>query len=269
MSEMMLLDSTQRIALAIEYDGSRFHGWQRQLNAASVQQSVEDALSKIEGQSVSVFAAGRTDAGVHARAMLAHADVSLNRWTRSRRAYTQGLNQLLPPGVVITGVQSVNHDFHARFDCIARCYRYQIWSRNTPTVLASWRHWWIPRKLDDIAMQDAAELLLGVHDFSTFRSSGCQAKSTIKTMAKASVIRQGYEILLDFEADAFLYHMVRSMVGCLVQVGYGRWSINQFKDALESKDRAYAATMAPPQGLYFMNARYAALSSQQLIGSCD
>lgn len=257
----------QRIAMVVEYDGQSFHGWQRQSHVPSVQQSVEEALAKIERCDVRIHAAGRTDAGVHASAMLTHADVSAERWNRSYRAYVQGVNQLLPGSIKILAAKAVKSDFHARFDCTGRRYRYKIWRRSTPSVLMPWRHWWVPRKLDVGAMSEAAEMLLGEHDFSAFRSTGCQAKSPVKIMRESCVLADGDEICFDFSADAFLYHMIRNLVGSLVFVGYGKWTPEHFRAVLNSADNTMAASMAPAQGLYFMNAEYENFSSAELVKS--
>jgi tRNA pseudouridine38-40 synthase len=246
----------QRIVLALEYDGVRFHGWQRQDNADTVQQELESALTRIEGQAVEAVAAGRTDSGVHAEAMLVHADVSLTRWQRSPRAYVHGVNQLLPEGVVVTGVKAVAPDFHARFDCLERRYRYQIWNRSTPSAIQRWRHWWMPRPLDIEAMRRAATLIIGQKDFSAFRAAGCQAASAVRHVRSIEIERCGCEVHITAEADAFLYHMVRNIVGNLVQVGTGKWEPEHIAFLLECKDRTKAAATAPAHGLYFIDALY-------------
>jgi len=258
--------ATQRIAMVIEFDGRSFHGWQRQTNAITVQEVVEAALSKIEGCCCSIMASGRTDAGVHAEAMLVHADVSKSRWQRSARAYTQGLNQLLPEGVVVLGTCAVAGDFHARFSCLERRYRYQIWNRSTPSVLAAWRHWWMPRKLDILAMQQAANYMIGKHDFGAFQAMGCQAHSAVREIRYLTVQQQGWEVSIDVHADGFLYHMVRNIVGNLVQVGTGKWHADYIPELIEHRNRAIAAATAPAQGLYFSDALYPLFSARDLIG---
>jgi len=257
---------TQRIAIVIEFDGRSFHGWQRQDNAITVQEVVERALSKIEGCRRSIMASGRTDAGVHAEAMLVHADVSKARWQRSARAYTQGINQLLPDSVVVMGVCAVENDFHARFSCLERRYRYQIWNRSTPSVLAAWRHWWMPRQLDISAMQQAASYMIGKHDFGTFQATGCQAHSAVREIRYLRVQQQGWEVSIDVHADGFLYHMVRNIVGNLVQVGTGKWQADYIPELMQHRNRAIAAATAPAQGLYFSDALYPLFSARDLIG---
>jgi len=266
MAEANLDKQTQRIVMVIEFDGKRFHGWQRQDNAIGVQEALETALEKMEGKHVKTVAAGRTDAGVHGEAMLVHADVCGKRWLRSARAYTQGMNQHLPDTVVVMGVRAVADDFHARFSCLERRYCYRIWNRTTPSALAPWRHWWMPRVLDIEAMQAAAELLLGEHDFAVFQAAGCQAYSSVRNMRHISVVKNDWEVLIQVQADAFLYHMVRNIVGSLVQVGIGRWPASYMTELLTSKDRLQAAATAPAQGLYFSDAVYEDFTARSLIG---
>lgn len=257
----------QRIALALEYDGVCFHGWQRQNNAVTVQEVLEDALKKIESRAVDVVAAGRTDTGVHAESMLVHADVSLARWQRSTRAYMHGVNQLLPEGVVVTGVRAVEPSFHARFDCLERRYRYQIWNRSSPLAIQRWRHWWMPRSLDIGAMQEAASLIVGEKDFSAFRAAGCQAASAVRHVRHIGIERHGYEVHITAQADAFLYHMVRNIVGNLVQVGTGKWKPAHIRHLLEEGDRTQAAATAPAHGLYFVDAIYPGFKATDISGA--
>ncbi|MES0370796.1 MAG: tRNA pseudouridine(38-40) synthase TruA [Mariprofundaceae bacterium] len=259
----------QRIAMAVEFDGKAFHGWQRQKNAISVQEVLECALERIEGHPVASVAAGRTDAGVHAKALLVHADVSSERWQRSIRAYTQGINQLLPDGVCVVGVRAVKDGFHARFDCSERRYRYQIWNRSTPSAIHQWRHWWMPRKLDLDSMNRASQCLLGQHDFSSFRAAGCQASTAIREVRHLAVSQQEWEISIDIHADAFLYHMVRNIVGSIVRVGTGAWQAENMLEVLHAKDRNLAAATAPAHGLYFTDAIYQDFSATELIGKED
>lgn len=257
----------QRIAMAVEFDGKAFHGWQRQDNALAVQQVLEEALQVIEGLPVATVAAGRTDTGVHAEAMLVHADVSEKRWNRSHLAYLHGCNANLPDSVRIVGVRAVCEDFHARFDCRERSYRYQIWNRNTPSAIQRWRHWWMPRPLDVSLMQQAAELCLGRQDFSAIRAAGCQAAHAIRTINRLEVYRDGDQVCIEVAADAFLYHMVRNLVGNLVAVGQGRFTPEQFKALLAGKDRSVGAATAPAHGLYFVDARYDEFLASDLTGS--
>lgn len=256
----------QRIALAVEFDGRAFHGWQRQANAVSVQASLEGALMQIEGRPVETVAAGRTDAGVHGEALLVHGDVSPARWERSPRAYTQGVNRLLPDCLRVTGVRAVEPDFHARFDCRERRYRYEIWNRSTPSAIHNWRHWWMPRALNLQAMQEAAELFIGAHDFTSFRASGCQAASAVRHLRHVAVAQEGWRVMVHVHGDAFLYHMVRNIAGTLVRIGSGDWSPEKVAELLRLRDRTQAAATAPAHGLYFSDAVYDAFTARELIG---
>ncbi|MDQ6968090.1 MAG: tRNA pseudouridine(38-40) synthase TruA [Mariprofundaceae bacterium] len=256
----------QRIAMVVEFDGRSFHGWQRQDNAITVQEVLERALSKMEGRPCLTVASGRTDAGVHAEAMLVHADVSKSRWQRSARAYTQGVNQFLSTGVVVIGVCAVKDDFHARFSCTERRYRYQIWNRSTPSALAEWRHWWMPRALDVKAMQQAADYMVGKHDFGTFQATRCQSHSAVREVRYLAVRQQGWEVTIDIHADGFLYHMVRNIVGNLVQVGIGKWQADYIPELMQQRNRVIGAATAPAQGLYFSDALYPLFSARELIG---
>ncbi|MBL4775667.1 MAG: tRNA pseudouridine(38-40) synthase TruA [Mariprofundus sp.] len=264
---MSHLDSLQRIAMVLEFDGKPFHGWQQQNNASSVQATLQDALQKIEGRSVACTAAGRTDAGVHAEAMLVHADISAARWQRSHLAYVHGCNSFLPDQIRVIGVRAVAEDFHARFDCHGRVYRYQIWNRNTASALQRWQHWWMPRALQLEAMQAAAKHCLGKQDFSALRAAGCQASSPMRSVRTLSIEQSGHCITIAVEADAFLYHMVRNLVGNLVDVGRGKSNPQQFSRLLAGKDRSLGAATAPAHGLYFIDAMYEDFSSRALIGS--
>ncbi len=257
----------QRIAMVVEFDGRPFHGWQQQNNASSVQATLQDALQRIEGRCVSATAAGRTDAGVHAAAMLVHADVSASRWQRSHLAYVHGCNSFLPDQIRVVGVRAVAADFHARFDCRARAYRYQIWNRNTASALQRWQHWWMPRALDIVSMREAALHCMGKHDFSALRAAGCQASSATRCIHTLSIEQHDYCISIDVAADAFLYHMVRNLVGNLVEVGRGKSNPEAFSRLLAGKDRSLGAATAPAHGLYFMDARYDDFSSRALIAS--
>jgi tRNA pseudouridine38-40 synthase len=260
--------SVQRLALALEFDGMAFHGWQRQETAASVQASLEDALAAIDGRAGRTVAAGRTDAGVHGEALLVHADVDATRWERSPRAYLHGVNQHLPPPLRVVGLRAVPADFHARFDCLERAYRYRIWNRSTAPALHAWRHWWMPRKLSVEAMNEAAALLLGEHDFSAFRASGCQSRSPRRELRQLAAAGDGWCISIDVSANAFLYHMVRNLVGCLVRVGCGEWQPRDVQALLRGRDRTQGAATAPAHGLYFRDAAYADFRASELVGRC-
>jgi len=229
-------------------------GWQRQDHGPSVQQTLEDALRQMTGERASVMAAGRTDAGVHALAMAAHVDVTRPLTPHRLR---EGLNALVRPHPVsILDVEQVADDWHARFSCTGRRYRYRILSRRAPAALDHGRVWHIPVSLDVEAMSEGAAHLIGRHDFTTFRSVQCQSDSPVKTLDNLDVSRAGDEIHVFAAARSFLHHQVRSMVGCLALVGRGQWAPDDMRRALEAADRSALGLNAPPQGLYFVEALY-------------
>ena len=243
-----------RFALTIEYDGRPFMGWQRQDHGPSVQQAVEEAIMKITKQDIRVHAAGRTDAGVHALGMRAHFDLD-TRLTPFR--LMEGLNAgLRPHPVAILTCEPVDDEWHARFACLGRRYVYKITNRRAPLTLDKGQSWQVVRPLDTAAMHDAAQELVGQHDFTTFRSAHCQAQSPVKTLDSISVTRFGEEIEVEVAARSFLHHQVRSIVGCLKLVGEGKWTRDDLLDALKAKDRDALGFNAPPDGLYFVDATY-------------
>jgi tRNA pseudouridine38-40 synthase len=243
-----------RWRLAIEYDGGPFMGWQRQDHGPSVQQTLEEALAKMTGEQAGFTAAGRTDAGVHARAMAAHVDVAKPLTAHRLR---EGLNALVRPhSVSVLAVEPVADDWHARFSCVGRRYLYRILSRRAPPALDAGRVWHIPVALDVEAMREGAAHLVGRHDFTTFRSAQCQSDSPVKTLDKLEVSRVGEEIHVSAAARSFLHHQVRSMVGCLAMVGRGQWRPHDMRKALEARDRSALGFNAPPHGLYFVEAIY-------------
>ncbi len=260
-------DKRQRIALAIEYDGRPFCGWQRQQNGESVQAHLEAALERIEGVPTPLTVAGRTDAGVHAEAMVAHADVDADRWDRAPRAYVHGVNAHLPDGIRVVAARGVAPSFHARFDCTGRGYRYLIWNRQVAPAIARWRHWWMPRPLDLDAMRAAAEHCIGERDFSALRAAGCQARHAVRRIERVAIERAGCVVSIEVDGNAFLYHMVRNLVGNLVEVGTGKRTPDDFRGLLESGDRARGAATAPAHGLYFIDARYPEWSSREWLAS--
>jgi tRNA pseudouridine38-40 synthase len=243
-----------RFRLTIEYDGRPFMGWQRQPHGPSVQQVIEEAARAITGEKVTLHAAGRTDAGVHAEAMAAHMDIARAKTPFGLR---EGLNaKLRPLPVSILACEIVANDWHARFSCIGRRYLYRIINRRPPLALDAGKAWRIPTSLDADAMHQVAQILVGSHDFTTFRSAHCQSASPVKTLDWLSVTRQGDVVEIEAKARSFLHHQVRSMVGCLALVGQGKWSAGDMAAALEAKDRSALGFNAPPDGLYFMEARY-------------
>lgn len=243
-----------RFRLTIEYDGRDYFGWQRQANGPSIQQAIEAAISGIVRQPVTLHAAGRTDAGVHALAMTAHVDIDK---IITPQRLMEGTNaKLRPQPIAILGCEEVDEDFHARFSCIGRRYLYRIANRRAPLALDQGRAWRVPVTLYADDMNKAAQHLVGEHDFTTFRSVHCQAKSPVKTVDMMIVRRLGAIIEVEVTARSFLHHQVRSMVGCLEMVGRGKWTGKDLKRALEARDRAALGFNAPPDGLYFVEARY-------------
>jgi tRNA pseudouridine38-40 synthase len=243
-----------RFALTIEYDGTPFIGWQRQPDGPSVQQAIETAIKKTSGAETPVQAAGRTDAGVHALAMCAHFDLD-TQLTPFRLAGALNAH-LRPAPISILDCRIVPDDWHSRFSCIGRAYEYRIVNRRAPLAVERNRAWQVIQKLDAEAMHNAAQLLVGLHDFTTFRSAHCQSDSPIKTLDRLDVRREGEHVIVEAAARSFLHHQVRSMVGSLAAVGTGRWSAGDLKASLEAKDRTELAHNAPPEGLYFMQAKY-------------
>ncbi|MXO74534.1 tRNA pseudouridine(38-40) synthase TruA [Altererythrobacter aerius] len=243
-----------RFALTLEYDGAPFAGLQRQANAPSVQEAVEDAVFAVTGQHATLHAAGRTDAGVHALAMRAHVDVET---AIAPFRMMEALNaHLRPRPVAVTACAAVGDQWHARFSCTGRAYEYRILNRRAPPTLDAGRVWGIGRPLDADAMDRAAQALVGKHDFTTFRSVQCQAASPVKTLDRITVHRAGERVLVETAARSFLHHQVRSMVGCLALVGMGRWEESRVADALAARDRQQLGLNAPPHGLYFVHAAY-------------
>ena len=243
-----------RFRLTVEYDGRPFMGWQRQTHGPSVQGAIEAAAAAITGEAVSLYAAGRTDAGVHAEAMVAHCDVA--RPIAPFRLM-EGINAKLKPApAAILACEPVADEWHARFSCIGRRYVYRLVNRRAPLALAAGQAWRIGAPLDAEAMHAAAQTLVGRYDFTTFRSTQCQSASPIKALDRLDVIRDGDRIAVHAAARSFLHHQVRSMVGCLALVGRGHWSIDDLVAARDARDRAALGLNAPPDGLYFVEAVY-------------
>lgn len=243
-----------RWRLTVEFDGQPFMGWQRQDHGPSVQQALEEAIHQMTGESASVHAAGRTDAGVHALAMAAHVDLAK---AVTEHRLREGINALVRPHPIsVIAVEPVTDDWHARFSCIGRKYLYRILNRRPPPALDRGRVWHIAMPLDVDAMAEGAAMLVGRHDFTTFRSVHCQSDSPLKTLDRLDVKRVGEEIHVKAAARSFLHHQVRSMVGCLALVGRGQWRPDDIRRALEARDRAELGLNAPSDGLYFVEAVY-------------
>lgn len=248
-----------RWRLTVEYDGGPFVGWQRQAEGDSVQSVIEHAIAQMTGERVTVHGAGRTDAGVHALAMEAHADIAKSLTEHRLR---EGLNALVRPHpVAVLEVEQVADDWHARFSCTHRRYLYRILNRRAPPALLHGKVWHIGAPLNLEAMEQGAAMLLGTHDFTTFRSVHCQSASPLKTLDELRIKRVGDEVHVHAAARSFLHHQVRSMVGCLGMVGRGQWRAQDIGVALAAKDRAALGLNAPPEGLYFVSASYLAQTS--------
>jgi tRNA pseudouridine38-40 synthase len=246
-----------RYRLTLEYDGGGLVGWQRQANGMSIQGALETAVERFCGERVTVFGAGRTDAGVHALAQVAHVDLSREA---SNEVIRSALNHhLRPHRIGVLAVVPVAGDFDARLSAIGRVYRYRILNRRSPPVLDRGRVWHVPPPLDVAAMQDGARHLVGHHDFSTFRDSLCQAKSPVKTLDALDLSRTGEEIHIEARARSFLHHQVRNMVGTLKLVGLARWRPDDVARALAARDRRAGGPTAPAEGLYLMAVRYDAI----------
>ena len=243
-----------RWRLTIEYDGGPFMGWQRQDHAPSVQQTLEEALHRMTGELPTIHAAGRTDAGVHALAMSAHVEIEK---TLTEHRLREGVNALVRPSPIsVLAASHAPDDWHARFSCIGRRYLYRILNRRPPPALDNGRVWHLGVPLDVEAMAEGAALLVGRHDFTTFRSAHCHSESPVKTLDRLDVSRDGDEIRIEAAARSFLHHQVRSMVGCLALVGRGHWTPADIKTALDARNRSALGFNAPPHGLYFVEAIY-------------
>ncbi len=243
-----------RYRVTLEYDGGPFAGWQRQENGPSVQGALEEAIFKLSAERVTATGAGRTDAGVHARGQVAHFDLVKEFPAGTVR---DALNaHLRPAPVAVLSAAHATPDFHARFSAIRRHYEYRILCRRAPPALDRGHLWHVSRALDLEAMKAGAHALIGQHDFTTFRSSECQAKSPVKTLDRFDVSAQGEEIVFYTHARSFLHHQVRSMVGTLKLVGEGKWRPSDVARALEARDRTRCGTVAPPDGLTLLRVDY-------------
>lgn len=243
-----------RWKITIEYNGGPFVGWQRQDNGSSVQQSLEDAVELLCGETVLVYGAGRTDAGVHALGQVAHFEIEKPLQAAQIR---DGLNfHLKKHPISIITAEEAEPDFHARFSAIGRAYRFRILNRRSPPALEAGRVWHVMRPLDAAAMHEAAQCLIGRHDFSSFRTASCQADSPIKTLDRLDVRRLGEEIEIEVAARSFLHNQVRILVGTLEYVGCGKWTAKDVANALAAQDRTAAGPTAPPTGLYLTHVTY-------------
>ncbi|XKM13877.1 tRNA pseudouridine(38-40) synthase TruA [Orbaceae bacterium ac157xtp] len=242
-----------KLALGIEYDGSQYYGWQKQQHVDSVQGKIEQALSLIANEPIEVFCAGRTDAGVHATGQVIHFETKANR---QLTAWTLGANANLPANIAVKWAKPVADDFHARFSAKARRYRYVIYNHPYRCAILNQgvSHYYQPIQAEN--MQIAAQYLLGENDFSSFRAAQCQSRTPFRNIHHIHVIRKNDYIIIDIQANAFVHHMVRNIVGSLLEVGYGNKSPEWIKELLELKDRTQAAATAKPEGLYLVDVIY-------------
>jgi tRNA pseudouridine38-40 synthase len=244
-----------RYKLIIEYDGTPFIGWQAQDSGVSVQGVLTDAIAAFAGERVLVAGAGRTDTGVHALGQVAHVDLAKDWDTDTVR---DAINfHLRPQPIAVLAAEQVAPDFDARFSAIKRHYLYRIVNRRADLTLDQIHAWRVPRPLDEKNMHDAAQKLVGQHDFTTFRAAECQAKSPVKTLDRLDITRDGADVRIAASARSFLQHQVRSIVGSLIHVGEGKWSAGDLAAALAARDRAACGQVAPPQGLYLVRVDYA------------
>jgi len=243
-----------RIAAGVEYNGSAFHGWQRQDHSASVEQTVQEALSRVADAPIALTCAGRTDAGVHARGQVVHFDTEAQR---SPRAWLLGTNSALPATVSLRWIQPVAAEFHARYSALRRSYRYLILNRQTRSALAAGRALVVYRPLDAALMRAAAADLIGEHDFSAFRAAECQARSPVRTIESVHIRRRDAWVSIEVTANAFLHHMVRNIVGTLLAVGKGEAPVSRARMQLESRQRSHGEATAPAHGLYLWGVQYA------------
>lgn len=243
-----------RYKLTIEYDGRPFHGWQRQKDGPSVQAALEKAVLDFSGETVTLHGAGRTDAGVHAIGQVAHLDLGKDMTLESLQNAIN--HHLRPKPIAIIRTVQVSDDFHARFSATGRQYLYRIINRRAPLVLEAGRAWHLPGMIEVEVMHEAAQRLIGKHDFTSFRSASCQAKSPEKTLDRVAVIRKGEEIRVTVAARSFLHHQVRNIVGTLKLIGEHKWPVDKIEEALDAKSRAAAGPTAPADGLYLMKVDY-------------
>jgi tRNA pseudouridine38-40 synthase len=242
-----------RVALGIEYDGGGYVGWQRQKSGVGVQAILEDTLSKVANEAVAVVCAGRTDTGVHATGQVVHFDTVAER---SDRGWLMGANSNLPDDVNVTWAVQVADDFHARFSATRRSYRYLLLNSPCRSALNRNRAWWVHEPLDEAVMQEAANYLVGKHDFSAFRAAGCQASTPVRELSELSIGRRGNRLAITVRANAFLQHMVRNIAGTLVAIGRGDREPAWAQDVLDSCDRCSGGIAAPPHGLTLIGVDY-------------
>jgi tRNA pseudouridine38-40 synthase len=245
-----------RVAIAFEYDGRGFHGWQFQKSGVrTVEDELSKAVAKVADQSVDLVCAGRTDAGVHASYQVAHFETSS---VRNLRSWVMGINTALPPEIAVHWAGQAVGDFHARFSAVYRRYRYIIYNHPVRPGIQQGQVSWVYRSLDAGRMHEAAQHLVGEHDFSAFRAAGCQSRSPIRFLESISVTRKGHFVIVDVQANAFLHHMVRNIAGALIAIGTDQKRTEWIREILSTRDRRLAGVTAPPQGLYLVDVGYPA-----------
>lgn len=245
--------SLQRLAAGIEYDGTAYRGWQQQTHAPSVQDAINRALSTVADEALECIGAGRTDAGVHAEGQVIHFDAPVLRETRS---WLLGANSNLPDDINLLWVREVPADFHARYSAVSRSYRYVILNRTVRSALDRNRVWWVYHRLDSDLMHEAAQQLLGEHDFSAFRASACQSRTPVRELTSITVSRDGDRVVIECSANAFLHHMVRNIVGSLARVGQGEERPEWLGEILQARDRKLSGITAPAAGLTLTRVDY-------------
>lgn len=242
-----------RYALALTYDGSNYHGWQNQPSSSSIQQALEHALSKVADHKVTAICAGRTDSGVHALSQIVHFDTTA---VRDIRGWLLGVNTNLPRDVRVQWIQETSEDFHARFSAVSRRYRYIIYNNFIASALLHNQTTWYPQLLDEKIMLQAAQCLIGEHDFTSYRAMACQAHSPVRTIYELNISRQNKFIFIDIKGNGFLHHMIRNIAGVLMSIGSGKRDPIWAQEVLEARDRRAGDVTAPPSGLYFMEVEY-------------
>ena len=245
----------RRYKIKIEYDGIPFVGWQKQENELSVQGCLEQAVKNIFEEDVTIFGAGRTDAGVHAMGQVAHFDI-INKHLDTHVIKNAINDHLRPHPISILNVVEVDHSFHARFNAVQRKYLYRVINRKSPLTIEKGRAWHVYKDLNIKKMKKCSVLLEGKHDFTTFRSANCQSNSPIKTLDEVKISKSGENIYFGFVAKSYLHHQIRSLVGSIKLVGDETWTSDDLENALKAKDRTMCGALAPPDGLYFMEAKY-------------
>jgi tRNA pseudouridine38-40 synthase len=240
------MKNQRRLAMGVEYDGTLYNGWQYQPHAPSIQECLNIAISTVADETIACIGSGRTDTGVHARGQVVHFDT---RAERSSRAWLLGINSNLPVDINILWTKEVDSEFHARYSALKRTYEYSILNRPVRSALARNRTWWVRRPLDERAMAAAVECLLGTHDFSSFRAAGCQSHSPVRNVMSIEVMRRRDWIVVRCEANAFLHHMVRNILGSLIEIGLGERSVEWMRELLAVRDRKLAGITAPAAGL--------------------